>query len=176
MRIIKKLAIVASIVLVSSSAYADNSYVTTGKLIRKEPIYTNVSGSKPYQHCSNQEVPIYGRTGGSGAGANALGGMIIGGIIGKALGGNDKGAAAGAILGGVIGADKSQGQQRIIGYETQRVCETRYKNVQNTVVNQYRLVYNINGMESAYVVNSAQGNNAWVGQTKRFRVRYQMLN
>jgi len=32
--------------------------------------------------------------------------MIIGGIIGKGVTGDDKGAAAGAVLGGVIGADK----------------------------------------------------------------------
>ena len=176
MRIIKKLAIAVSIALIGSTAYADNSYVTTGKLIRKEPIYTNISSSKPYRHCNNQEVPIYGRTGGGNAGANALGGMIVGGIIGKAIGGNDKGAAAGAILGGVIGADKSQGQQRIIGYERQRVCETKYRNKQTQVVNQYRLIYNVNGHEMSFTVNSRQGQNAYIGQTKRFRVRYQMLN
>ncbi len=105
MGIIKKLAIAVSIVLVSTKAYADNSYVTTGKLVRIDPLYTNVTSNQPYQHCGIKEVPVYGSTGGD-AGANALGGMIIGGLLGKAIGGNDKGAAAGAILGGVIGADK----------------------------------------------------------------------
>ena len=176
MGIIKKLAIAVSIVLIGSTAYADNSYVTTGKLVRIDPLYTNVTSNQPYEHCGIKEVPVYGSTGGGNAGANALGGMIIGGIIGKALGGNDKGAAAGAILGGVIGADKSQGQQRIIGYERQRVCETRYRNSQTQVVNQYRLIYNVNGHEMSFTVNNRQGQNAYIGQTKRFRVRYQMLN
>jgi len=41
------------------------------------------------------------------AGQGALEGMIIGGLLGKGITGEDQGAAAGAVLGGVIGADKA---------------------------------------------------------------------
>jgi len=41
------------------------------------------------------------------AGQGALEGMIIGGLLGKGITGDDQGAAAGAVLGGVIGADKA---------------------------------------------------------------------
>lgn len=41
------------------------------------------------------------------AGQSALEGMIIGGLLGKGITGDDQGAAAGAVLGGVIGADKA---------------------------------------------------------------------
>ncbi len=41
------------------------------------------------------------------AGQGALEGMIIGGLAGKGVTGDDQGAAAGAILGGIIGADKA---------------------------------------------------------------------
>jgi outer membrane lipoprotein SlyB len=45
------------------------------------------------------------------AGTGALGGMVIGGIIGKGLTGDNNGAAAGAIIGGVIGADRGSQNQ-----------------------------------------------------------------
>jgi uncharacterized protein YcfJ len=76
--------------------------------------------------CQNVEVPIYQdvQTQGDAAGG-ALAGMIIGGILGKGVSGNDDGAAAGAVLGGLIGADKGskpKTERRIVGYETQRQC------------------------------------------------------
>ena len=76
--------------------------------------------------CQNVEVPIYQdvQTQGDAAGG-ALAGMIIGGILGKGVSGNDDGAAAGAVIGGLIGADKGskpKTERRIVGYETQRQC------------------------------------------------------
>lgn len=83
--------------------------------------------------CNNVETPIYGTrtvttTGNGNAGEGALAGMIIGGILGKGVSGNDKGAAAGAVIGGIIGADKAtkdktQTERYITGYKTERVCE-----------------------------------------------------
>ena len=68
--------------------------------------FKNVIEQTPYKVEVCKDVTI--RKQGSNAGEGALGGMIIGGVLGKVLGGNDKGAAAGAILGGVIGSDKAQ--------------------------------------------------------------------
>ncbi len=162
--------------LIASSAFAD-SYVTTGKLVHKEPIYTNVNQRQPQQVCRNVEVPVYGTVQGGGAsGGDVLTGMIIGGLLGKGATGKDNGAAAGAVIGGIIAADKGKSKQVITGYRMETQCTTEYVNTKTSVVNQYRLTYRINGQDVVYVVNRAQGENAWMGSTKRFRVRYQMLN
>lgn len=84
--------------------------------------------------CRTQDVPIYEtRTVNTNrnAGADALAGMIIGGIIGKGVTGQDNGAAAGAVIGGIIGANEGQRgsttrQERVIvGYERKTVCENK---------------------------------------------------
>ena len=88
----------------------------------------------------------------SNTGSDALGGAIVGGVLGKVIGGDDKGAAAGAILGGIIGADKSKPT-----YSTETVCE----NVTKRVRKQYYIVqYDWNGFngefqtrDSSYYVN-----------------------
>jgi len=172
-------AVIASFIgLISGVAYAENSYVMTGKLISKEPITTTSFVNEPYTDCYNVDVPIYGTVQGGGAsGGDVLTGMIIGGLLGKGATGKDNGAAAGAVIGGIIAADKGQKGQRVItGYNTERRCDTKYKSVRQQVVNQYRLTYVINGSHVTYTVNRAQGESAWIGSTKRFRVRYQMLN
>ena len=55
---------------------------------------------------------------------DTLGGAVIGGLIGKALTGDDNAAGLGALFGGIIGHQNSQATGG-----TQRVCryETRYK-------------------------------------------------
>lgn len=169
--------VIASFIsFVSGIAHADNSYMTTGQLVDIKPIYTNVSSQQPYEQCGIRDVPVYGNTGGGASGGDVLAGMIIGGLLGKGVTGKDNGAAAGAVLGGVIAADKGQGGQRIIGYERQRVCETKYRNAQSQIVNQYRLIYDVDGHRMSYTVNRTVGESAYIGQRKRFRVRYQILN
>lgn len=91
--------------------------------------YKNVTEMVPYykQECSTVEVPIYGtrQTQGDAAGG-ALAGMIIGGILGKGVSGNDDGAAAGAVIGGLIGADKGSKlntEQVVTGYRKERQCQ-----------------------------------------------------
>ena len=157
-------------------ASAANSNTTQGKIIAIEPVYTKVYQQEPQQKCRDVEVPIYGRTGGGNAGEGALGGMIIGGVLGKVLGGNDKGAAAGAILGGVVGANNSQGQRVITGYRVERQCTTTYRNVNRSIVNEYDITYRVQGQQITVRVNRAVGENSWIGQSKRFRVTYQLLN
>ena len=92
--------------VMSTAAYADNIRITV-PVIDSQPKYVTKTVQQPTQQCNVVEVPIYGGNNGN-AGEGALGGMIIGGVLGKVLGGNDKGAAAGAILGGVVGANNSQ--------------------------------------------------------------------
>jgi len=78
--------------------------------------------------CNWVEVPIYETVQRQGnAAEGAIVGMIVGGLLGKAVTGKDNGAAAGAVMGGVIGADKGgrpQSEQRIKGYRKEKQCET----------------------------------------------------
>ena len=129
----------------------------------------------------SDEFPTFGRTTFETkitVDGDVLAGAIIGGILGKALTGQDNGAAFGALAGAMTSAEKKKGgtSQQIIGHRVEQRCKTEYHNVQSQVVNQYRLTYNINGDHVTYIVNRAVGENSYIGQTKRFRVRYQLLN
>lgn len=92
--------------------------------------YKTVTKRIPYteQVCNLVDVPIYGRTGPGASAGDVLGGMIIGGLIGKGVTNQDNGAAAGAVIGGMIAADKKQSQERIVGYRQETRCNnvTRY--------------------------------------------------
>ena len=103
--------------------------------------YKIVIEQAPYRVEVCKDVHVQG----SNAGEGALGGMIIGGVLGKVLGGNDKGAAAGAILGGVIGADKAQKKPS----GTRRECqiETRYEESQREVYSHSVVTFMYNGKQ-----------------------------
>jgi len=100
-------------------------------------VYKNVWDTRPTtsRQCYNKEVPVYGTVQRQGdAVGGALLGMIIGGVTGKVISGNDKGAAGGAVLGGLVGADrgsKPKNKTVITGYRNERVCEdvTTYEDV-----------------------------------------------
>tara|TARA_Y100000385_G_C12681773_1_gene462443 strand:- start:81 stop:542 length:462 start_codon:yes stop_codon:yes gene_type:complete len=91
-------------------------------------VYIDIEQSTPLQErrCRKVEVPVYERqqTEGDAAGG-ALLGMILGGVIGKGVTGDDGGAAAGAVMGGLIGADKGskQGKNVIVGYKESTHCD-----------------------------------------------------
>lgn len=115
-----------SLVMVTATGAVANQRVTdvvvydhTKRVLAEVPVNTT--------ECYDMEVPIYGTTTKQGnAAEGALLGMIIGGLSGKAVSGNDKGAAAGAIIGGLVGADKGaqpKQKQVVTGYRTERVCE-----------------------------------------------------
>lgn len=76
--------------------------------------------------CRQVKQPIYSQVTRQGdAAGGALAGMIIGGILGKGVSGNDDGAAAGAVIGGLIGADKGSKPtttNEIVGYEYVEQC------------------------------------------------------
>lgn len=121
----KKLLCAAALTAMASPAFANESvtgvkvFDHTRTVIKETPV-TELD-------CREVKKPVYSnfKTFENNAGEGALGGMILGGIIGKAIGGDDRGAAAGAILGGVIGADKAgnKSSKEIIGYELVEVCE-----------------------------------------------------
>lgn len=77
------------------------------------------------RRCNDVRVPIYSNVQVQGdPGAGALMGMIVGGLLGKGVTGDDGGAAAGAVMGGIIGANeaKPRTEQQVVGYETKQSC------------------------------------------------------
>ena len=117
----KYLSIIA--ILFTSAASAENS--VRGNVT---DYYNNVVVSTPHEKrlCEEYQVPIYGLQG-SVDGGDVLMGMIIGGLLGKGVTGQDNGAAAGAVFGGVIAADKGSKKTVIQGYKTETKCRTEVR-------------------------------------------------
>ena len=99
--------------------------------------FKTVTNRVPYTEtvCNIVDVPIYGRTGGGASAGDVLGGMIIGGLLGKGVTNKDDGAAVGAVIGGMVAADKKKGEEKIIGYRQEQQCKdyTRYSEVSEQV-------------------------------------------
>jgi len=74
--------------------------------------------------CQTVEVPVYTTRKKGASGGDILGGLIIGGLLGKAVTGDDKGAAAGAVIGGVASAERNKTEQVVSGYRDELQCET----------------------------------------------------
>ena len=147
----KLLSTAAIIALTATASFADTYRATITKV---EPNYGYRQVSVPNTVCQNVDVPIYGTVQGGGAsGGDVLGGMILGALLGKGVGGNDKGAAAGAVLGGVIAADNNRSRRVITGYQTQQQCQqtVSYENQRYLKNNKIYFTWNgINGTAHTY--------------------------
>ena len=82
------------------------------------------------KRCFLKKVPIYGehyyQHGQGSSNGDLLGAMILGGIFGHALSGNNDGAAAGAVLGALVQNEKGNQTstgRHITGYETREMCD-----------------------------------------------------
>jgi len=112
-------------------------------------IVTNVPVTET--RCKIVQVPIYEDVTTQGnAAEGALLGMILGGLAGKGVSGNDDGAAAGAVIGGIIGADKGgkpKTERRIAGYSNQERCEdvTVYAEQRREVYSHSTIRFYLNG-------------------------------
>ena len=114
-----------------------NSYSYPGLTISVEgakitDFYKNqtVFEQLPYQSCSIQKVPVYGKIQSQPDVGAVVGGAVLGGIIGKAVTKKDRGAAVGAIVGGALANEnqKTKTTTGIVGYEDRQKCETKFKN------------------------------------------------
>lgn len=107
--------------MISSAAYADKVDATITEQ------YQTVTKQIPSTErvCYEVEVPIYGKKGSGASAGDVLGGMIIGGLLGKGATGQDNGAAAGAVIGGMIAADKKQTKEEIVGYRLETRCQNK---------------------------------------------------
>lgn len=142
-------ALSTALTLILTSQLAADQVANTQVRDHFETVYENVETVKT--NCYMVDVPIYATRQRSGdAAGGAFMGMLLGGIAGKAVTGDDKGAAAGAIMGGVIGADKGskpKNEQVIIGYNKERQCveEVHYDSVPRKVYSYSTLGFTLDG-------------------------------
>jgi|SaaInlStandDraft_1057018.scaffolds.fasta_scaffold05627_10 uncharacterized protein YcfJ len=148
----KTLLASTALLFASTVAHAQQYATITDVKTNYETSYQNTTT----QQCYDVEVPVYGNVQGGNAGEGALGGMIIGGLLGKGVTGNDQGAAAGAIIGGIIGADNAQNSTRrvITGYRIERQCDQVANRKPVRTVKNYRITYVWNGVRNrSYTYN-----------------------
>ena len=141
----KKFLIAGAIASVFSTAAIADTIRVTVPVIDSKPNYITKNIRTPQKQCNTVDVPIYGNIGGGASAGDVLGGMIIGGLLGKGVSGNDKGAAAGAVIGGMISADKNQGDRQIVGYRQEQRCKTTYITEQVDQINGYTVTYELAG-------------------------------
>lgn len=132
--------IVFSMIFYSSMSYAQTVY---GTITNVSENWTYENRRVPHEQCTKVRVPITRNNNRSSAGVDALAGMIIGGIIGKGISGNDKGAAAGAIIGGVVGADNHSKSKP--EYREERRCVIKYEYISESVQAGYIVDYMYEG-------------------------------
>ena len=165
------LGLFAAIALATSAqAQMNVQYGTITSVIEN---WTHETRRVPYDDCSTVRVPITGRhyNGGS-AGTDALAGMIIGGLLGKGISGNDRGAAAGAVIGGVIGADNHRPRHSSREYREEYRCVTKYDYVREPVVAGYTVQYMYEG--HLYSFNTFKEYN--IGDKIRLNIRVSPIN
>jgi outer membrane lipoprotein SlyB len=131
----KNLLLTAALIAASTTASA-NEVVKNVKIFDHTKTITRYTPVTTYK-CADIKKPVYGNVRKEGdAAGGALLGMIIGGVLGKGVTGDDGGAAAGAVMGGIIGADKgskNRNSSEIIGYEYVEQCKEVVRNQQETV-------------------------------------------
>lgn len=164
----KFLASVAVVLASSSMVFADATYDVKGKIVDIQPIYTKVSQQVPTEQCHVEDRYV-----GGGSTADTAAGAIIGGAIGNQFG-NGEGKAAMTVLGAILGANAANRNAGRV--ERVTVCDTVYAEQASTVINEYDITYDVDGVYIITRVNSAQGERARIGQRQMFRVTYHALN
>ena len=138
----------------NSYSYPSDTYVISDGRVTDYYQDRTVFEDIPYEICSNQKEPIYGKVQGNSDPGAVVGGAIVGGIIGKAVSDTDGGTALGAIIGGALANEnqKVKTKTAIVGYENETVCTTRYnKSPRNAMIYSYSTVtFSVEGRE--YIV------------------------
>lgn len=160
---IKSITALAAILLASSASA--ETYSVNAVVKQVEIFQQTISETTSRQHCHIERVPVrvpvYSEHSSSG---DVLGGMIIGGLIGKGATGNDRGAAVGAVIGGMIAADSNS--NNVVGYQNVNKCQTVWEDVPVVIGSSYSVTYDWNGLVG--VVNTNQ--RYFVGDTIKVEV------
>ena len=141
--ILATIATAGTLALTPVAATAETRVETViGTVTRSDPIMTSYIRKTPSDQrvCETQDVPIYAEAGAANNESD-LGAMILGGVIGSAIGNkasdNEGAGAAGAVVGAILGrehAKKNQsGGQKVVGYRQQEVCNVRKVMLEETV-------------------------------------------
>lgn len=152
----KTLTAIAVTALMTTTACAQSTHVVDARVTSVAPQISTVYDAIPYQECELVQVPVYEtrRSGGASAG-DVLGGMIIGGILGKGITGNDNGAGVGAVIGGMVSADRGQREYQVVtGYRNERQCHTEYRPTERQVLNGYLVKYDWNGLNGDLITDT----------------------
>ena len=151
----KNLVIVLSLLCFSPTIiYASELYA---RVVQVEENYETITEYTPIKICRDEEVPIYGNTNqNNNNSGNVLLGMILGGVSGKVITGEDGGAAVGAIAGGLIGANNNNNSgNQIVGFRTVQDCTMEKNEVNSTRLKNYRITYDFHGaLGTSYSFNS----------------------
>jgi uncharacterized protein YcfJ len=133
------LASVALLSVLASCAMADgySPNYNQGVVTRVDPVYTEVPARYYETRC--QDIYVDRQT----SSGDVFVGMIVGGLAGRAIGGNDRGTAAGAVIGGLLAADTSP--RRV---ETR--CQDVFVDEMRTRFSHYRVEYVMNGRYYIY--------------------------
>ena len=148
--------VIIAITLFSLSTVNTFAAELYARVVQIEENYETVTEYSPIKVCRDEEIPIYGNinrnTDNSG---NVLLGMILGGVSGKVITGEDGGAAVGAIAGGLIGANNNNSDNQIVGFRTVKTCSMQQKEVNSTQLKNYRITYDFHGaLGTSYSYNS----------------------
>ena len=141
--ILATIAMAGTLALTPVAARAETRVETViGTVTRSDPIMTSYIRKTPSDQrvCETQDVPVYAEAGAANN-VSDLGAMILGGVIGSAIGNkasdNEGAGAAGAVVGAILGrehAKKNQsGGQKVVGYRQQEVCNVRKVMLEETV-------------------------------------------
>jgi uncharacterized protein YcfJ len=136
------LGILASCTISTNHVHLHDQRVVTsvhnqGVVTSINPVYVNVPARYYDTRC--QDIYINRQT----SSRDVFTGMVIGGIAGNAIGGNDRSTAIGAIVGGLIAADNRP--QRV---ETR--CQDVFVDEVRTRISHYRVEYIMNGRSYIY--------------------------
>ena len=110
-----------------------------GTVTKSDPIRSSYVRKTPKDErvCRTEDVPIYGEP---EKAQSDLGAMIVGGLIGSAIGNklsnNDGAGAAGTVAGAILGrehAKNNTGQGEVVGYRQKNICETRTIMTEKTI-------------------------------------------
>lgn len=113
--------------MAGSTTSIDSVVGTVGYVETLKSTYVQET-SVPQRVCRVENVPIYAQ---SGQQSDGLGGLIVGGLIGSAVGNGltskDGAGTVGAVAGALIGRDiankNNAANQQIVGYQEKNVCE-----------------------------------------------------